>query len=174
MINWMGAGTLAATLLWIGVAALPQSALASPGEQQSAPAAPNTLTFDGEVALWSVAINADRTADFERVMARLREGLLNSDRPERREQAKGWRIMRMERPLPDGSIAYVHVIDHVVPGADYTVMQILYDEFPDERQTLYEAYRGAFAKNLALTTGNVAVDMAAGIAPPPSAIASGR
>jgi hypothetical protein len=47
----------------------------------------------------------------------------------------------------------------VVPNADYTVMQILYDELPDERQTLYELYRSAFANNLALAVGDVAVDM---------------
>lgn len=62
-------------------------------------------------------------------------------------------------PLPDGNIPYVHVVNPVVPGADYTVMQILYDAFPDERQMLYELYRGAFASNLALATGNVVVDL---------------
>jgi hypothetical protein len=41
-----------------------------------------------------------------------------------------------------------------------TVMQILYDAFPDERQALYDLYCGAFAQNLALAVGNVAVTMA--------------
>jgi hypothetical protein len=39
-------------------------------------------------------------------------------------------------------------------------MQILYDAFPDERQALYESYRDAFAANLSLATGPVAVDLA--------------
>jgi hypothetical protein len=47
-----------------------------------------------------------------------------------------------------------------VQGADYTIMQTLYDEFPDERQQLYDLYRGAFAKNLGLGFGDIAIDMA--------------
>ena len=61
--------------------------------------------------------------------------------------------------MPDGNIAYVHIIQPVVRGADYTIMQILYDEFPDERQTLYELYKGAFAQNLSLAGGSIAVDL---------------
>ena len=66
--------------------------------------------------------------------------------------------------MPDGNIAYVHVISPVVPDADYTVMQILYDAFPDERQALYESYRDAFASNLSLASGRVAVDLKPGAA----------
>jgi hypothetical protein len=118
------------------------------------------LTFDGDVALWTVAIKPDRTADFEKVIAKLREALHKSSQPDRRQQAAGWRVMKMAQPLPDGTIAYVHIINPVVRGADYTVMQTLYDEFPDERQALYDLYRGAFAKNLSLAVGNVVVDLA--------------
>jgi hypothetical protein len=129
--------------------------------QESAPATEREkLTFDGDVALWTVAIKPDKTADFERVMQRLREALMNSDDPERRTQGKGWKVMRMSKPLPDGNIAYVHVISPVVRGADYTIMQTLYDELADERQQLYDLYRGAFVRNLGLGIGDVAIDMA--------------
>lgn len=127
---------------------------------QAAPAAaPRAMTLTGDVALWTMAIKADKTADFEAVMSKLREGLTNSTKPERRQQAAGWRVVKVPTPMPDGTIAYVHVINPVVPNADYTIMQILYDEFPDERQALYEQYRGAFAKNLSLAQGPIAVDM---------------
>ena len=119
------------------------------------------LTFDGDVALWTVAVKADKTADFETVVAKLRDGLLKSSKPERRQQAAGWRVIRLAQPLPDGNVGYVHLVHPVVKGADYTVMQVLYDEFPEERQALYELYRGAFAKNLALAMGSVVTDMSA-------------
>jgi hypothetical protein len=56
-------------------------------------------------------------------------------------------------------------------------MQILYDAFPDERKELYDLYRGAFVRNVALAVGSVAVDMNAVGAPaasptPPSTPAS--
>ena len=42
---------------------------------------------------------------------------------------------------------------------DYAIMQTLYEAFPDERQALYEQYRGAFAKNVSLATGSLVVDL---------------
>ena len=77
--------------------------------------------------------------------------------------------MKIEKPLADGNIAYVHVVRPVIKGADYTVMQILYDAFPDERQALYEKYRDAFAANLSLATGPVAVDLAKAAVASPTA-----
>jgi hypothetical protein len=123
---------------------------------------PPAFTLDGEIALWTMSIKADKTADFERIMAKLREGLAKSTNAARRQQLAGWKVMRVKSPLPDGNIAYVHVINPVVPGADYTIMQTLYDEFPDERQQLYDLYRGAFVANLSLAPGAMALDMSRG------------
>ncbi len=122
---------------------------------------PQKLTFDGDTALLTVAIKPDKTADFEQVMARMREALLKSDDPQRRQQATGWKVLKLSKPMPDGNVAYVHLIHPVIAGADYTVMQTLYDAFPAERQALYDLYRGAFSQNLSLATGTVAVDLAA-------------
>jgi len=135
---------------------LPAFAQGDAGAQEAAQqqAAPK-LTFEGDTALWTVAIKPDKTADFEKILAKLHEGLLKSDKPERKQQAAGWKVMRLAKPLPDGNVAYVHIINPVVPGADYTVMQALYDMYPDERQALYEMYRGAFAANLSLAVGNM-------------------
>jgi hypothetical protein len=120
----------------------------------------NKLNFHGDVALWTVAIKPDKTAAFEQIMTRVREALTKSTDPARQRQAAGWKIMKIEKPLPDGTIAYVHVIDPVIHDVDYTVMQILYDAFPDERQALYDVYREAFAANLSIAAGPVAVDLA--------------
>jgi hypothetical protein len=123
--------------------------------QHAGDGAHNKFTLDGQAALWTVAIRPDKTADFERVVAKLQQALMTSDKPERRQQAQGWTVLRLTTPLPDGNVAYVHDVRPVVPGADYSVIQILYDAFPDERQALYELYRGAFVKNVALATGSV-------------------
>lgn len=146
--------------------AAPGVARAQAAQTQTAPTqaaatqpAAQKLTLGGDVALWTVAIRPDKTADFEQIMTKLRDALLKSSDPDRRRQAEGWKVMRLEKPLPDGNIAYVHIVSPVVPGADYTVMQILYDAYPDERQALYDLYRGAFAQNLSLATGNVVLDM---------------
>jgi hypothetical protein len=134
--------------------------------QQPSQPAPQKLTFAGDVALWTVAIKPDKTAAFEQIMARVRDALAKSADPVRQRQAAGWKVIKIEKPMPDGNLAYVHVISPVVPDADYTVMQILYDAFPEERQALYEMYRDAFAANLSLATGRVKVDLAPGSTPP--------
>jgi hypothetical protein len=126
------------------------------------------LTLDGDIALLTVAIKPDKTADFEAVVKKLRDGLLKSEKPVRRQQAAGWKVIRLTQPLPNGNVAYVHVV-RPVAGADYTIMQALYEEFPEERQALYELYRGAFAQNLSLATGQLVVDMGAPTAPPSNA-----
>jgi hypothetical protein len=124
------------------------------------------LTFNGEAALLTVAIRPDKTADFEHILSKLQAALKNSSDPERQKQAVGWKIIRLATPLPDGNIAYIHVVDPVVAGAGYGVMQILYDAFPDERQHLYELYRDAFVRNVALAVGSVAIDMHGAQSPP--------
>ncbi|HKE82605.1 MAG TPA: hypothetical protein VKB50_02580 [Vicinamibacterales bacterium] len=150
-------GSLVGVILMVLVlpSALGHASLRGQQDNASTPG----LTFEGDTALWTMAIRADKTADFEKVMNRLRDALMQSSDPRRKQQAAGWRVMRVSKPMPDGAIAYVHVIHPVVQGVDYTIMKTLYDAFPDERQTLYEAYRGAFDKNLSLATGSIVVDM---------------
>ena len=154
----MFAGLLTSVVLVLGTAASGQ-------EQNSGSEVKRKFTFEGDTALLTVAIRPDKAADFERVMSRMRDALLASPDPKRREQATGWKVMRLGKPLPDGNIVYVHVINPVVPGVDYAVMQTLYEAFPDERQTLYELYRAAFVQNLSLATGHIVLDLSKPAAP---------
>jgi hypothetical protein len=123
--------------------------------------AQDALTFDGDIALWSIAIVPSKAADFEQVMAKVKEGLMKSEKPERKEQAAGWKVVKAATPMPDGNIVYTHVINPVVKGADYTIMAILYEAFPDpaEQQRLYELYRGAFGANLGASYGMIVADL---------------
>ena len=126
---------------------------------QPAAHAPQILTFNGEAALLTVAIKPDKTADFEAIVKRTRDALLASSDPKRQQQAAGWKVMRLQQTMPDGSVPYVHIIYPVVHGVDYSLMQTLYEAFPDERQALYDTYRAAFSKNVSLAVGAIAVDL---------------
>jgi hypothetical protein len=122
---------------------------------------PRAFTFEGDIALWTLAIKPDKTADFERVMAKVREALLKSDKPERKAQAAGWKVLKNGTPLPDGNITYTHIINPVVKGADYTLVAILYEGFtdPTEQRELYDLYREAFAQNYGATVGAIVADL---------------
>ncbi|MBM3779721.1 MAG: hypothetical protein FJW23_16025 [Acidimicrobiia bacterium] len=118
----------------------------SQGDLSAAGQDAQKLSFNGDTALWMVAIKPDKTGDFEQLMKRVGEALQKLGRS---QQAAGWKVVK--GPVqPDGNVLYVHVISPVVADADYTVMQILYEanEDPAERTALYEQYRGAFAQNL--------------------------
>ena len=107
--------------------------------------APQKLLMEGDVALWSVAIKPDKTADFESVIGKLKEALQKSAKPERKQQAASWKVFKSPDPAAGGNVLYVFVIDPSVKGADYTVSTILAEAFPTEVQALYKQYAEAYA-----------------------------
>jgi hypothetical protein len=151
--NYWTIGAIAILVAIAGAYRLGEAAQTAADEHQN-----SGLVLTGDVALWTVAIKPDKTADFEKVLARVRDALQKSAKPERKQQAAGWRVLKVDKPLPDGTIAYIHIITPVA-NADYTLLKTIYEEFPSESQQMYETYRGAFAKNLALASGAVVMDM---------------
>lgn len=119
------------------------------------------LTFEGDVGILTIAIKPDQAAAFEDLMRKVREALMKSDKPERKEQAAGWKVVKGATPMPDGNIVYMHLIDPVVKGADYSIVAILYEGNPDpaEQQKLYDQYRNAFAAGLGGGAFTIAADL---------------
>ena len=113
-------------------------------------AAKPVLTLEGDATVMIVLIKPDKTADFEAVLAALKDALQKSDTPEAKQQAAGWRIVKGLKPQPDGTIVYTHIISPVVKGADYSVLQNIYTvvKDPTEQRALYDKYAGAFAATL--------------------------
>jgi hypothetical protein len=131
----LAAGALSATTVF---------AQAAPAQQ--AAAAPTARLFAGDGGMVLNFIKPDKTADFEAVIAKLKEALGKSAKPERKEQAKSWRVFKSPDPAAGGNVLYVFVIDPAVKGADYTVSNILAEAFtPAEVNDLYKQYAGAYA-----------------------------
>lgn len=123
--------------------------------------AAQALTFDGDTAILTVAIKPDKTAAFEQIMTKVREALLKSEKPERKQQAAGWKVVKSATPMKDGNIIYMHVLSPVVKGADYTILTLLYEANTDpaQQRALFEQYRDAFAANLGGGAFTTAVDL---------------
>ena len=135
------------------LSAVPVFAQAAPAQQ--AQAASTKREFANDAGMVLNFIKPDKTADFEAVVAKLKEALAKSDKPERKEQAKSWQVFKSPDPAAGGNVLYVFVINPSVKGADYTVSTILAEAFPQEVQTLYKQYADSYASgqnfvNLAL------------------------
>ena len=111
----------------------------------AAQAAPTARTFASDAGMVLNFIKPDKTADFEAVMAKLKEALQKSPKPERKQQAASWKVFKSPDPAAGGNVLYVFMIDPAVKGADYTVSTILSEAFPAEVQALYKQYAEAYA-----------------------------
>jgi hypothetical protein len=126
-----------------------------------AQSAPNKTTFTGDIVVMAFAINPDKTADYEKVIAQLKGALSKSEAPEAKEQLAGWKIIKNAMPNPDGSIVYIHIISPVVKGADYSVMNNIYAAVKDpaEQKAVFDMYRGAMKAPLFVIQGPMVADL---------------
>jgi hypothetical protein len=125
-----------------------------------AQAAPQKTTYTGDVVIAAYAVNADKVADYEKVMAMLKDALAKSPRPEAKQQLAGWKVIKNAMNQPDGSPLYVHIISPVVKDADYSITNLVYEvvKDPAEQKTFYDLYRGALQKPLFVIQGPVTAD----------------
>ena len=101
--------------------------------------------FAGAGFVQSVIL-ADKTADFEMVMQKVKEALQMSQNPTRQQQLRGWKVYRVTESGPNNSVIYFMLIDPSARDADYTISTILAEGYPGgEGQELYTAFSGSFA-----------------------------
>lgn len=132
----------------------------APAQQQPAQQAqtqPTKRVFASDAGMVLNFIKPDKTADFEAIVGKLKQALQQSEKPERKQQARSWKVFKAAEPGPNGTVLYVFWIDPAVKDADYTVSTILAEAYPQDVQTLYKQYADAYAQgqnfvNLALVS----------------------
>jgi hypothetical protein len=113
---------------------------------QQAQAAPTTRVFGSDAGMVLNFIKPDKTADFDMIVAKLKEALQKSPKPERKQQAASWKVFRATEAGANNSVLYVFIIDPSVKGADYTVSNILSEAFPpDQVVALFKQYAESYA-----------------------------
>ncbi len=143
----------------VGLASAQQTPPAQPAQTQAAPQAPPAITFPGDVAIVLHYIKADKAPDFEAAMQKVKESLLKSATPERKQQAAGWKVLKSADPAGEGQVLYLWIIDPVVKGADYGLGKILSEGFPAEAADIFKKYADAYAKGQLKVNGNVVIAM---------------
>lgn len=129
--------------------------------QEAAAQKPTPTTYTGDLVIIAYNVNPGKDADYEQVLAKVKEALAKSSRPEAKQQLAGWKVIKNAQKQPDGSSVYVHVISPIVANADYSLTNIVYETATDEeKRAFYDLYRGALMKPLFQIQGPMALDLA--------------
>jgi len=152
--------TLALAALAVSVGTAHAQAAAAP-QATAAPAqaAPVARVFTSDLGMMFNVIKPDKTEDFEKVIAKMKEALAKSEDPVHKEMAKGWKVYKNPEPIGGGNILYVFIIDPVVKDADYTMMKVLNKVFPAEVQELFKIYSASFGGGVTLQNYKLIADM---------------
>ncbi len=135
-----------------------------PPQQTPAPAAAapqaDQMKFAGDAELILMQIAADKTADFEEVMGKVKAALAKSDKPERKAQADHWHLFKADSPANNGLVVYIMFVNPVSKDQTYDPMKILTESgaTPDELQAIYTKLSGAL-KMMNLQPLNKVIDM---------------
>jgi hypothetical protein len=104
-------------------------------------------------------IKPDKTADFEMVLGKVKEALQKSDKPERKQQAAGWKVFKSP-DAANGNVLYVFFIDPAVKEADYQISNIIIESYSGaEANEILKKYADAYAQGMNIVNLNVAVDL---------------
>ena len=143
MLRGFGMSPAASRSFVMGVA-LSAVMIAAPAfAQDAAPAAP-VLALDGDAATITVLIKPDKTAEFESVLAKVKEALGKSEKAERKQQAAGWSVFKANQAV-NGNTAYIMFINPVVKGQEYDITRLIAEVFPVEVQEFFQKYKDSFA-----------------------------
>ena len=124
-----------------------------------AQAVSNARLFPNDGGMVLNFIKPDKTADFEAVIAKLKEALAKSEKPERKQQATGWKIFKSPDPA-GANVLYVFIIDPSLKGADYQISNIIAEAFPPaEANDILKKYSDAYAQGMNIVNLNLIQDL---------------
>ena len=145
--------TLAVALLPAAVFAQnpPAQTAPAPAQAQPTPEKPKEprMSFTGDAGVFLFQIKPDQTAVFEELVAKVKEALGKSDKPERKQQLAGWKLYKSAEPMGANTL-YVFVADPAVKTAEYDLLMLLAEGLgasagTPENQELFKKYVNAFA-----------------------------
>ena len=99
------------------------------------------LAFDGDAGMMLLYVKAEKTADFDAMMEKLKEAFGKIDSPEVKQQAASLKVFKAPNgPAPPGAVLYVMLADPSVKGVEYAFLPILYKAFPAEAKAFSEKW----------------------------------
>jgi hypothetical protein len=134
----------------------PSAALAQ-DPPPAAPAQTDQFVFTHDSIMMGFTIDANGTAEFESLVARVKEALQKSSKAERKQQAEHWKLIKLETPPQGGNVTYFLVVEKVVKGTSYDMFKILSEELPPaDVQEIYEKVKPIFKAGISFTPIKIA------------------
>jgi hypothetical protein len=115
---------------------------ATASAQEAAKPAP-ALTLDGDASVITILIKADKTADFDSVLAKYKEAMSKSDNAARKQQLASMKFYKGASTAQ--GVPYIIVVDPVMKGEEYDITRIVNEVFPSEVQAVFQKYKDSFA-----------------------------
>ncbi len=94
--------------------------------------------FTGDRGLLLLFVKAGKEAQFKGVLETLRSTLEKSPDPRRRQQARGWTVLKVNGNGPSGTIVFLSLLDPVVHGVNYAPSSVFSEALDGE--ALVKAY----------------------------------
>jgi hypothetical protein len=118
---------------------------------QEQPAKP-TVAFSSDAGMIIFYIKPDKTADFEQLMAKLKEGLGKLDAPEAKQQLASLKLFKNKVAEGAPVAIYVLIADPAVKSVEYWFLPVLYKTFPTEAKALFDKWNDVKAATPAQPT----------------------
>jgi hypothetical protein len=115
--------------------------------------APKAWTVDSGVGLEIIQIKADRVADFEFLVGKIREALNKSEDATHKEVAASLKVFKgADAPAANAPVVFIAMIDPAAKGADYSIpglISVVYKAFPEQQQEIFKkGVDGVFASGV--------------------------
>lgn len=113
----------------------------------------NARKFPNDAGMVLNFIKPDKTADFEAVIAKLKEAL--ATKPEWKAQAESWKVFKSPDPA-GANVLYVFIIDPAVKEADYQISNIIAAALPAaEANEILKKYAECYAQGMNIVNLNL-------------------
>ena len=113
----------------------------------------NARKFPGDAGMVLNFIKPDKTADFEAVIAKLKEAL--ASKPEWKAQADSWKVFKSPDPA-GANVLYVFIVDPAVKDADYQISNIIAAALPAaEANEILKKYAECYAQGMNIVNLNL-------------------
>jgi hypothetical protein len=128
-----------ACVLGVASFSFAQAAPAAPA-QAAAPAKP-AIAFQNDAGVIIFFVKPDKTADFEDLMTKLKDGLAKMEGPEAKQMGAGMKLFKSPVAAGAASANYVLIADPVVKNVEYWLLSLLYKAYPNDTQALFAKWQ---------------------------------